>query len=379
MLLVRPVTWDQLANVQRDGVYDLVSQRNLYGKDICSEIIQDSYGSFSAADPSIRGATCFFTGQSDVDGNECFAADTKSRRFCPCSTVNDPTALPTTASPSTAWPTTASPFSVAPTASTPSSNLVLTVNTPLSVPYYWTSLTSSATVNTVPFTFTVCNAGDIQIADCDPVGCKDGKNDQYIRLYSSGKEIAVNDDAGSMNSSCSYCSVINYRIESDTCQIYTLQQGCFGDNECSGYFKISLTVFAAQLTANTPLHVPYYSTSITHSATVNTVPYTFTVCSKGDIRIADCDSDRCRGDVNDQFIRLYSNGHEVVNNDDASSTCTGLCSAIDYRTDSFYACQTFTLQQGCFDDTTCSGNFTITLTQNEGNTAIYYYFFLFVT
>ena len=122
-----------------------------------------------------------------------------------------------------------------PTTRSPSSNNVITVNTPIHVPYYSTSLTASATVNTVSYTFTACFAGTIHIADCDSVRCLGSSNDQYIRLYVNGVQVASNDD------SCNYCSVIDYRSVSDTCQTYTLQQGCYKNNQCSGNFTISLS------------------------------------------------------------------------------------------------------------------------------------------
>ena len=86
----------------------------------------------------------------------------------------------------------------------------------------------------MPYTFTACFAGSIYIADCDPVRCLGSSNDQYIRLYVNGMQVASNDD------SCSYCSVIDYRTVSATCQTYTLQQGCYGSSQCSGNFTISL-------------------------------------------------------------------------------------------------------------------------------------------
>ena len=123
----------------------------------------------------------------------------------------------------------------------PSSNYVLTINTPLHVPYYSASYTSSATVNTVPYTFTTCFAGELYIADCNSVRCQSGINDQYIRLYSNGLEVASDDD------SCTeLCSIINYRIMSATCQTYTLQQGCYSNRGCSGNFTISFTSFPSQ-------------------------------------------------------------------------------------------------------------------------------------
>ncbi len=112
---------------------------------------------------------------------------------------------------------------------------ILTANTPLQVPYYSTSNTASATVNTVPYTFTVCSAGNISIADCDFDRCQGGGNDQYIRLYSSGTLLASDDDT------CSACSVISYSFASDACQVYTLQQGCYSNLQCSGAFTITLS------------------------------------------------------------------------------------------------------------------------------------------
>ena len=139
----------------------------------------------------------------------------------------------------------------------PSTNYVITVDTPLHVPYYSTSNTNFATSNSVPYTFTVCSAGDIHIADCDPNRCNYDGNDQYIRLYSSGEQVAANDDY------CYYCSVIDYSIVSGTCQTYTLQQGCFGNTQCSGSFTITLAaVGVPQTNGNTV--ISYFNLSTSH-------------------------------------------------------------------------------------------------------------------
>ena len=269
LLIYRPVTWDQIDNLKSDGVYDLASQTILYGDDVCTETIQDTYGVAAAADPSIRGTTCYFGGQSDYDGNECNALDIDSRRFCPCLTTSiPPTPLPTASS---AWPTTSSPSTTLPTTQSsstalptyeeeirteapsvlpslsPSTNYVITVDTPLHVPYYSASNTNYALFNTVPYTFTVCSAGDIHISDCDPNRCQGGTNDQYIRLFSNGMQVEYNDD------SCSYCSAINYPVVSDTCQTYTLQQGCYSDGKCSGSFIITLSSSPTKTPTSLPI------------------------------------------------------------------------------------------------------------------------------
>eukprot|EP01036_Dinobryon_divergens_P025135 gene25136-33654_t len=259
-LFAWPLSEEQLRTIRSIGVFDVVSQVFLSGDGLCSEIFEDSSGMF-LDDPSIHEDNCYYGVQRYADRGYCSAVGS-GRRFCPCLNsvqgVVPPTEQPTVLSlspsiaPSTDMPTTLAPTSAAPTPvqrpiPTPSSqpitarkttrtlsNKVITANTPLQVPYYSTSLTASATINAVPYTFTACFAGFIHIADCDPVRCLGGSNDQYIRLYVNGIQVASNDD------SCSLCSVIDYLTVSSTCQTYTLQQGCFGSSQCSGNFTISL-------------------------------------------------------------------------------------------------------------------------------------------
>ena len=157
--------------------------------------------------------------------------------------VSSPTELPTTVPSQTPTEAPSAGGWISPS---PLSDHLLTATTPLHVPYYSTSGTSSAYVNTVPYTFSVCSAGSIRIADCDPVRCSStsSTNDQYIRLYSNnGYQVAANDD------SCRLCSAIYYYIASDACQTFTLQQGCWSSNQCSGNFTITLTSSGAQNTA----------------------------------------------------------------------------------------------------------------------------------
>ena len=82
----------------------------------------------------------------------------------------------------------------------------------------------------------------MHIADCDPDRCQSSSNDQLIRLYADGIQVAANDDY------CGWCSVIDYSVTSDACQTYTLQQGCFSNLRCSGNFTITLTSSGAQNT-----------------------------------------------------------------------------------------------------------------------------------
>ena len=122
----------------------------------------------------------------------------------------------------------------------------LVLNKPLHVPYYSTSDTASATVNTVSFTFTTCSSGYLYIADCDPNRCSSSNNDQYIRLYTTLGDLptAVSNDY------CNQCSAIGFSQYLLKCRTYTLRQGCFGSSQCSGNFTI--TLFSSQASVPTP-------------------------------------------------------------------------------------------------------------------------------
>ena len=166
--------------------------------------------------------------------------------------VDYPSILPPTASSPTESPTN-SPTgpsvdpTVMPTAApsewisrSPSISNILTATSPLHVPFYIASGTNSALHNTVPYTFTVCSTGSIYIADCDVDRCLNTYNDQFIRLYSDGKEVAWADQ------SCYGCAVIDYSNTSDTCHTYTLEQGCYWSFSCTGAFTITLTSYGTQ-------------------------------------------------------------------------------------------------------------------------------------
>eukprot|EP01035_Chromulina_nebulosa_P001810 gene1810-2441_t len=121
----------------------------------------------------------------------------------------------------------------------------------LIIPYFSATLTNSATVNTQSYTFTSCIAGTFYFADCDPGRCPSGSNDQYIRLFINGVEVASNDD------SCNYCSTILYTTVSNACQIYTFKMGCFQQNSCTGIFKITIT--PSTVLSTTPTAMPSVS------------------------------------------------------------------------------------------------------------------------
>eukprot|EP01035_Chromulina_nebulosa_P032354 gene32354-43222_t len=125
---------------------------------------------------------------------------------------------------------------------------------------------------------------------------------------------------------------------------------------CSNVFAISPSTVPS-FAPTFYLIIPYFSATLTNSATVNTQSYTFTSCIAGTFYFADCDPGRCSNGGNDQYIRLIINGVEVASNDDSCNTC----STIRYTTLS-NACQIYTFQMGCYQQKSCTGIFKITIT-----------------
>eukprot|EP01036_Dinobryon_divergens_P023744 gene23744-32129_t len=119
----------------------------------------------------------------------------------------------------------------------------------------------------------------------------------------------------------------------------------------------AITSLPTPYSAFQTLYVPIYSAINTFSATTKTVPYTFTACPGMTLMIADCSSAYCVTDIHrssDQFIRLYDSMNNMVAfNDDSCH----VCSAIIYTLRE--PCQQYTLQQGCYKNKYCTGNFTI--------------------
>eukprot|EP00597_Dinobryon_sp_UTEXLB2267_P015099 CAMPEP_0170119432 /NCGR_PEP_ID=MMETSP0020_2-20130122/14390_1 /TAXON_ID=98059 /ORGANISM="Dinobryon sp., Strain UTEXLB2267" /LENGTH=871 /DNA_ID=CAMNT_0010348797 /DNA_START=71 /DNA_END=2686 /DNA_ORIENTATION=- len=239
----------------------------------------------------------------------------------------------------------------------------------ISCPAYTATNTYSATANYVPCSFTACAGVNLVISDCDPSRCSSGvSNDQYIRLANAaGYDVALSDD------SCSRCSKISYTT-TGACQTYTLKQGCYSSASCYGTFNIAATGGSITRMANTnrnpapnpvlstdfsKVTCPFYSTTLTKSATRNTVECKFSACPGNTLYIRDCDGSRCpnyQGVANDQFIRLLNSTDDVVaTNDNSCGTCSAITLTIQGS-----VCQTFTLVQGCKGNTACVGAFTIT-------------------
>jgi len=208
---------------------------------------------------------------------------------------------------------------------------------------YSTSNTASATQNTVPCTFTAPPGVTILISDCSSSGCLSKTSDQYIRLTdSSGNQLAYNDD------SCSYCSAITYTTPSTgSAQTYTLNQGCYGSKSCTGQFAVSI---------QSTFTCPYYTAQSTSTATVNTASCRFSACAGTVITISGCASAGCSSNTNDQYIRLLDSANsQIASQDDG---CGSYCSSLSGQITGG-GCATFTLVEGCYGSSSCSGSFVI--------------------
>lgn len=140
-----------------------------------------------------------------------------------------PTPVPTTPSP-TARPSTPSPSL---STRSPTSISALTA-----CPFYSTSGTSSASTN-----YAVCSGIRLCWGDMVTIGqCFDtssGSGDQYIKLVDSrGDIVSTNDDTTNCGSySSSRFSSLTYSKNTYGCDSFTLREGCFADNACSGQMQ----------------------------------------------------------------------------------------------------------------------------------------------
>jgi hypothetical protein len=275
--------------------------------------------------------------------------------------------------------------------------------------------TNSAAINTVSCSFQACPGTTLLISGCNSV-CS---GDQYIRLYqTSSGQVAFNDDGGV---GCGYCSAITYLVVGSSCQTYTLAQGCYNSNTCSGRFIVSQytptptasptlapSIAPSRAPSSAPQTCPTFSPSKAPTFAPSSAPTgsptmspTFVpsqaptyaptkapavsqsingVVTCSDFNIAtstnfaaintvSCSFQACPGTTllisgcnsvcsGDQYIRLYqTSSGQVASNDDGGVGC-GYCSAITYLVVGS-SCQTYTLAQGCYNSNTCSGRFIV--------------------
>jgi len=208
--------------------------------------------------------------------------------------------------------------------------------------------------------------------------------DTYIRLVNNatGVTLASNDDfCGAGGSQIAYTFT--------SCGRYSIYEGCFSTLSCSGTVAISSTTLAPTLTptyggsapsqvptiaptsvapsqTRTPTmgptvvgqvitYCPAYSAIYTNSAQTNVAVCTFSAC-EGNYVIGMCPQ---YGGYNtgDTYIRLVNNatGAILASNDDA---CV-LASSISYAITS---CGTYSVWEGCFSSSACSGRVAISST-----------------
>jgi predicted outer membrane repeat protein len=123
---------------------------------------------------------------------------------------------------------------------------------------------------------------------------------------------------------------------------------------------------AAPTSATETITCPYYSAKNSDFASVNYASCFFEACGSKTISISGCDS--C---VYDQFISLLGDGLEVAFNDDGCGG--GGCAALTYTfTPTFgngdeenATCSQFELRQGCNGNSTCGGQFVVTITETD--------------
>lgn len=110
------------------------------------------------------------------------------------------------------------------------------LKSPVLCPAFTTGATNSASLNTHSCEFVACEAsGSITISSDNKYGgwCQ---GDQFIRLFDSHMvEVASNDDHDSNN----LCSSLTYTVPTGSgCQRYTLKEGCWSSDSCSGLFAV---------------------------------------------------------------------------------------------------------------------------------------------
>lgn len=119
------------------------------------------------------------------------------------------------------------------------------------------------------------------------------------------------------------------------------------------------TIYSLNPTASY-VSCPAYKASNTDSAQMNTVPCYFSACSGTTVSISSCSSAACSGGGSDQYIRLYDASNILIAYDDDSCI---LCSQISFQPlfgSALGTCQVYRLEQGCYADKDCSGEFQIT-------------------
>ena len=125
---------------------------------------------------------------------------------------------------------------------------------------YSTSNTFSATTNVAICVFDACGGSSLVISSCSSSSSGGGNSggscsgDQYIRLYNEqGYEVASDDDSGCSSD----CSKIQYTTPAGSgCQQYSLSQGCYSSESCSGQFAVKMSTGSGSGSGGAPYLYP---------------------------------------------------------------------------------------------------------------------------
>eukprot|EP01034_Spumella_vulgaris_P022773 gene22773-28935_t len=106
------------------------------------------------------------------------------------------------------------------------------------------------------------------------------------------------------------------------------------------------------LTASTALFCPYYNATNTASATQNHPTCSFAACGGANLTISGC------GCYADQYLTLVdASGAQVGYSDDACNECSRITYTVPGASN---VCSNYTLNEGCFGTSTCSGTVNVT-------------------
>ena len=142
--------------------------------------------------------------------------------------------------------------------------------------------------------------------------------------------MAINDD------SCGLLSFLAFTAPADG--TYLIRAGCFSTASCSGTVAYTITSSFA------------YSTSLTNSATVNTVNRNVYLRPGQQIRVGTCGVPGATG-TGDTYLRLRNpSGAEVAFNDDSCGLLSNFVYANPSGTTGLHQ-----IRAGCFSTASCSG------------------------
>jgi hypothetical protein len=215
--------------------------------------------------------------------------------------------------------------------------------------------------NTSDCTVQLCPGDTLKASMCDYNDYHQPfcSGDTFLRLIDSvGRTIITNDD------NCGICSMFEYTAPvGSLCDLYTIKQGCYGNELCSGQTTVSLS-------KPLKVHLPHvinedlfcmpYLVSNTNSALQNTASCYVPVCENDILTVSFCDSSSdtpaCEGDT---FIRLFDQSGQLLRYDD-DSDC-GACSRLSYFS-TVVGCMNLTISEGCYGMGTCSGTVKVVMT-----------------